>query len=62
MVLGVTKGQLKRYERGLTLAGVPHCAIREPDAPWNGALMAIGVWPGDKATLAPYFYGLELLT
>ena len=29
----------------LELAAVPHVAIREPDPPWSGALMAIGLSP-----------------
>lgn len=26
-------------------AEVPHTAIREPDPPYNGQLMAVGIWP-----------------
>jgi hypothetical protein len=29
----------------LELAAVRHVAIREPDPPWSGALMAIGISP-----------------
>ena len=29
----------------LELAAIPHVAIREPDPPWSGALMAIGIPP-----------------
>ena len=29
----------------LALAAIPHVAIREPDPPWSGALMAIGIPP-----------------
>lgn len=39
---------------------VYHVTIREPDAPWNGQLMAIGVMPGSRDFLAPYFEGLPL--
>ena len=36
---------LERVEQRLVENGVPHTPIREPDAPWNGALMAIGILP-----------------
>jgi hypothetical protein len=36
---------LARLEERLRLADVAHVAIREPDAPWCGALMAIGLVP-----------------
>jgi hypothetical protein len=43
---------LARVEERLRLAGIAHVAIREPDAPWCGALMAIGVVPvGDRAAV-----------
>jgi len=32
-------------EAKLRRLSIPHKAIREPDAPWNGALMAIGIEP-----------------
>jgi peptidyl-tRNA hydrolase len=47
--------------RRLRQAKVPFEAIREPDAPWDGALMALGVWPGCRASLEPHFTGLDLL-
>jgi hypothetical protein len=47
-VLGVPNEQaLKRLEKKLKAAKVPHIAVREPDAPWNGQLMTIGLWPMD---------------
>lgn len=36
---------LVRVEERLVEHGVPHRAVREPDAPWHGALMAIGIEP-----------------
>lgn len=36
---------LLELEARLRFAGIPHAAIREPDAPYNGALMAIGCSP-----------------
>lgn len=32
-------------EARLVQAGITHVAIREPDAPWNNQLMAIGITP-----------------
>jgi hypothetical protein len=39
------EGQLLKLEQALIEARVPFKAIREPDAPWSGALMAIGLSP-----------------
>ena len=36
---------LVSLELELRRLGIPHRAIREPDPPWNGALMAIGIVP-----------------
>ena len=36
---------LLRLESALTIDGIAHVAIREPDPPWNNQLMAIGVAP-----------------
>jgi len=36
---------LLRLEQKLKKKNIPHVAIREPDAPWNGQLMAIGITP-----------------
>jgi peptidyl-tRNA hydrolase len=45
-VLGVPNERaLKALEARMKKHGIQHHAVREPDAPWNGALMAIGVWP-----------------
>jgi len=45
----------------LTKAGVAHVTIREPDAPWNDALMAIGLAPGRKEVLRKHLSSLPLL-
>lgn len=46
VVLGArSEPRLRTLERKLTEAGIPFVAIREPDAPWNGQLMAIGLHP-----------------
>jgi hypothetical protein len=52
VVLGSrTEGRLLRLERELVAAGVPHVAVREPDEPWRGQLMAVGLEPGLKGEL-----------
>jgi hypothetical protein len=45
----------------LEAAHVPHVAIREPDAPWNNALMSIGLVPGRKEILRRYLSSIPLL-
>jgi hypothetical protein len=45
----------------LVRAGIAHVAIREPDAPWNGALMAVGLAPGRKEVLRKLLSSLPLL-
>lgn len=45
----------------LSAAGVRHRAIHEPDAPWCGALMAIGLEPGAKEALRRQVSSLPLL-
>lgn len=37
--------ELHTVEHALALAGVAHHAVREPDAPYHGALLAIGIRP-----------------
>ncbi len=39
------EAHLVSLEHELQRLAIPHCAIREPDPPWNGALMAIGIVP-----------------
>ena len=39
------EGELARVEERLIQGDVPHVAVREPDAPWDNALMAIGIVP-----------------
>ncbi len=40
---------LLKIERRLVFSRIDHTAIREPSAPYNGALMAIGLPPMSKA-------------
>jgi peptidyl-tRNA hydrolase len=41
--------------------GILHCLIREPDEPWNGQLMAIGVLPMARSKVRKYLSQLPLL-
>lgn len=41
--------ELLKLERRAYQRGVRFCSIREPDAPFHGALMAIGFLPGPKS-------------
>jgi len=41
------EAHLRSIERRLARLGIDHRAIREPDPPWHGALMAIGLPPVD---------------
>jgi hypothetical protein len=46
--------ELADLEQRLRAAGVAHAAIREPDAPWCGALLAIGLAPAPRVEVAPF--------
>lgn len=41
--------------------GIACARVREPDAPWNGALMAVGVAPGRREVLRRALSSLPLL-
>jgi peptidyl-tRNA hydrolase len=51
---------LLRVEEKLRAANIEFAAIREPDAPWNGALMAIGVKPQPREHLKRLLSNLPL--
>jgi hypothetical protein len=55
------EGALKAVAARLELAQVPCKRIEEPDAPFNGALMAVGCMPGRKEVLRRYLSSLPLL-
>lgn len=44
------EAHLLEIEAALTAAGMCFSAIREPDPPWSGALMAIGISPQPRTT------------
>ena len=56
------EAHLLELEAQLRQLGIAHRAIREPDAPWCGALMAIGIEPvRDRAHLRGVTGSLPLL-
>jgi peptidyl-tRNA hydrolase len=61
VVLGSSAGGLLALERALVAAGVPHVAVREPDPPYAGALLAIGLPPAPRASLRRHLGKLRLL-
>jgi len=53
---------LLELEQSLIEAGIPHVAVREPDKPWNGSLMSIGINPNTpREDLRPHTKHLKLL-
>lgn len=51
VALGVAgESDLAALEEALQRADLAHVAVREPDAPWRGALMAIGLAPAFKTS------------
>jgi len=64
VVLGVPKENLLDIEVKLSDAGITHVAVREPDSPYNGELMAIGIVPvfrSKNKDLRRIVSGLKLL-
>lgn len=63
VALGVAgEDELLALEQRLVAARVSHRAIREPDPPWCGALMAIGLVPvADRASVRAHLRALKLL-
>lgn len=51
---------LRSLARALLVSGVGHRTIHEPDAPWDGALMAIGLEPGPKKEVGRHVARLPL--
>lgn len=63
VVLGAdAENTLLKLEEKLRLADVPHSAFREPDPPYDGALMAIGIEPvKDRRMVRRFLKGFTLL-
>jgi hypothetical protein len=54
--------ELLKLEARLRGANVPHSAFREPDPPWGGALMSIGIEPvQDRRAVRRFLRGFSLL-
>lgn len=53
--------ELLDLEMKLVQAGIPHRAIREPDAPWCGQLMAIGIEPCKRELVQEYTRAFKLV-
>jgi len=53
---------LEQLEQKLTFAQIAHSAFREPDPPFNGALMAIGINPvEDRRMVRRFIKGFPLV-
>lgn len=62
VVLVASPEELEALERRLAREGIAHVAIREPDAPWNGMLTAIGIAPvTDRTRIRALTSSLPLL-
>lgn len=56
------QNHLLKIERQLTNHNIQHHSVREPDAPYYGELMAIGIFPiCDRSLLKPVVKKLRLL-
>lgn len=56
VVLGVdNQAALKRLSKRLAWRDVRHTVVKEPDAPYKNAWMALGIWPGEREDLEPFF-------
>lgn len=53
--------ELKSIRKLLFARGVDHVAIHEPDPPYHGQLMAIGVVPKKKSQVYPHLSSIPLL-
>lgn len=60
VLMTVNEERLLALERELLENKIKHRSIREPDRPWNGQLMAIGIEPRPKQDIQKYFAQLPL--
>lgn len=61
VALHATHAQLAQLLAQLRAAGVAHAAIFEPDPPWSGALMAIGLAPAPREEVRRVVSSLPLV-
>lgn len=52
---------LEEISSRLSKRGITHTCIHEPDPPYNGALLSIGVCPGKKNVVGRYLSDLPLV-
>lgn len=55
------EGELRALSDRLKAAGVAHHRVHEPDEPWNGQLMALGLEPNYKSRFKKYLSNLPLI-
>ena len=61
VALAALPDELAALARALAAAGIHHVLVHEPDFPWRGALMAIGVVPSSRALVRPLVAHLPLV-
>ncbi len=61
IVLQASGESLLQLEQALAEAGILHAAVREPDPPFDNALVAIGVAPTSKTRVKRFLSNLPLL-
>lgn len=61
IALAARSDELAALARALADAGVHHVLVHEPDDPWRGALMAIGVVPSPRAFVRRFVAHLPLV-
>jgi hypothetical protein len=61
IALAASPVELTDLARVLADAGVRHVLVHEPDAPWHGALMAIGMVPSPRVLVRRYVAHLPLV-
>lgn len=61
VALAAPPDELAALVRALAQARIGHVAIHEPDEPWRGALMAIGVVPSSRERVRRFVAHLPLV-
>ncbi|HUJ57016.1 MAG TPA: hypothetical protein VLX92_00830 [Kofleriaceae bacterium] len=61
IALASPPAELAELAAALAAAGVRHVCVHEPDDPWRGALMAIGVVPSPRALVRRFVAHLPLV-
>ena len=61
VALAAPPAVLAALARALADAGIAHVCVHEPDDPWHGALMAVGVVPAPRALVRRFVAHLPLV-